>query len=84
MIISIMIWWLENETVVKLLKFNMKRPPKGDDIYRRIIDVGLPGIDGYRGIEFLLPFLFAYCPLILLQPKDIVETFGLAACIMSL
>jgi TRAP-type uncharacterized transport system fused permease subunit len=34
---------------------------------------------------FLLPFLFAYCPLILLQPKDIIfEIFGLTACIMSL
>ena len=34
---------------------------------------------------FLMPFLFAYCPLMLLQPNDIVfESFALAAAIISL
>lgn len=34
---------------------------------------------------FIMPFLFAYCPLLLLQPNNIVfESFGLVSCIITL
>ncbi|WP_300465146.1 TRAP transporter fused permease subunit [Desulfobacula sp.] len=34
---------------------------------------------------FLLPFLFIYCPLLLLQPQNLfIESFGLVACVVLL